>query len=75
MEQPEGFNIEKGKVWRLRKALYGLKQGAVAWWKECDQSMHDLHFKRSLSDAGVFIFIQGNKIVIALMMHSGWVTT
>ena len=60
MEQPEGFKMEKGKVWRLRKALYSLKQGAVAWWKECDKSMHDFHFKHSLSDAGVFIYIEGN---------------
>ena len=66
MEQPEGFKMEKGKVWQLHKALYSLKQGAVAWWKECDKSMHELHFKRSLSDAGIFIYIEGNKIVIAI---------
>ena len=66
MEQPEGFQMEKGKVWQLCKVLYGLKQGAVAWWKECDKSMHNFHFKRSLSDASVFIFIEGNKIVIAI---------
>ena len=57
MEQPDGFKLkgQECKVLRLRRAIYGLKQAALAWWKELDQSIQKLGFKRLYADAGLFV--------------------
>jgi hypothetical protein len=71
MDQPEGFVLKgKGsKVLRLRRALYGLKQAALSWWKELEAFMQTIGFKRTSSDAGIFIHTdpKTGSIVIALI--------
>ena len=58
MEQPEGFKAQgqERKVFRLLRAIYGLKQASNAWYKELVESAKILHFKRLLTNTGIFIF-------------------
>jgi len=69
MEFPEGFAPPhlKNKVLRLLRALYGLKQAGLAWWNELNKSMRELGFERLKTDAGLFIYKEGNQIVIAII--------
>ena len=69
MKQPEGFVIkgQEHKVLRLLKALYGLKQASNSWWKALTKALSQFGFKRTQSDAGIFIFREGNKLVIAII--------
>ena len=70
MQQPEGFSLKGNrstKVLRLHRAIYGLKQAALAWWKELEFSMKRLGFKRTASDAGVFIANRGKNLVIIIV--------
>ena len=68
MEQPEGFVKDSSKVWRLRRSLYGLKQAGLSWWRACTKLMtQDLGFKRCTSDAGIYVYKENNKTIIAII--------
>jgi hypothetical protein len=69
MKQPEGFVIrgKEHKVLRLKKALYGLKQASNAWWKALSKSLKKFGFKRTKSDAGIFIWWIGKDFVILIV--------
>jgi hypothetical protein len=69
MRQPEGFKArgQENKVIRLQRALYGLKQAGLAWWKELNSSVNELHFKRLVSDAGLFVCKDFKEIIIAIV--------
>src|SRR5882762_7352817 len=71
MEQPEGFKVkgQEGKVLRLRRAIYGLKQAALAWWKELDQSVKQLGFKRLYADAGIFVCRHADGTMLIIMAY------
>ena len=67
MEFPEGFVPPHLKVLRLLHALYGLKQAGLTLWNELNESMKELGFERLKTDAGLFIYKEGNQIVIAII--------
>jgi len=69
MEFPEGFAPPhlKNKVLRLLCALYRLKQAGLTWWNELNKSMRELDFKQLKTDAGLFIYKEGNQIVVAII--------
>jgi hypothetical protein len=71
MEQPEGFKVkgQEGKVLRLRRAIYGLKQAALAWWKELDQSVKQLGFKRLYADAGLFVCRHADGTMLIMLAY------
>ncbi|CAL8165494.1 unnamed protein product [Prunus armeniaca] len=57
VDQPPGFvvkNMEDG-VYRLKKALYGLKQAPRAWYEEINSYFEKTGFKRSLSEATLYV--------------------
>jgi hypothetical protein len=56
MSQPEGFQIQGNKVWRLCCALYGFKQARLSWWKELTTSMTKIGFICCKSNAGVYYY-------------------
>ncbi|CAL2255037.1 unnamed protein product [Prunus armeniaca] len=57
VDQPPGFvvkNREDG-VYRLKKALYGLKQATRAWYEEINSYFEKSGFRRSLSEATLYV--------------------
>ncbi|PIL22311.1 hypothetical protein GSI_14999 [Ganoderma sinense ZZ0214-1] len=71
MEQPEGWVVpgKEGYVCLLKKAIYGLKQASQQWNVKIHQSLLDLGFTRTYSDAGVYVYRQqrGNSITIVVL--------
>ena len=59
MEQPQGFTVtgQENKVCRLDKAIYGLKQASRAWNIQFHGVLTELGFKRTSSDAGVYVYV------------------
>ena len=60
MEQPEGFKVpdQEHKVCRLRKAIYGLKQASRVWNLAFHALLVETGFKRTYSDAGIYVYRQ-----------------
>src|ERR1700733_4006563 len=75
MSQPEGFVLkgQERKVMRLKRALYSLKQAALAWWKEIESFMKTIGFKRTSSDAGIFIYKdkKGRQVIAIVYVDDG----
>ena len=65
MQQPPGFK-QGGKeyVCRLNKSLYGLKQSPRLWGETLGKVLVDLGFKRTYSDASLYIYDRDNIKVI-----------
>ena len=66
VEQPEGF-VKKGeeaKVFLLKKALYGLKQAPRAWYSKIDEHLLSLGFKKSMSEATLYVKHHNNDVLI-----------
>ena len=69
MEFSEGFlppEYKGKKVLRLLHTLYSLKQGGLTWWYVLDKSMKELGFEQLKTNAGLFVYTQGNEIVLAI---------
>ena len=71
MEQPEGWAV-RGKenyVCLLKKAIYGLKQASRQWNIKIHQSLLDLGFSRTYSDAGVYVYRRqgGDSVTIVVL--------
>ena len=76
MEQPEGF-VKRGhenKVCRLKKAIYGLKQSSRIWNEKLHTTLLAQGFRRTRSDAGVYVHDQAEVILIVYvddLLHMG----
>jgi hypothetical protein len=70
VEQPEGFEVKNAghKVYKLKKALYGLKQAPRAWYSEIHAYLSMCKFKRSISEATLYIRsdLEGNLIIVLI---------
>lgn len=66
IEQPPGFVVtgKEDKVLRLKKALYGLKQAPRGWYSRNDDYFIQQGFKRSPSEATLYIKVEGHDAVI-----------
>ena len=66
VDQPQGFVIQGGedKVYKLNKALYGLKQAPRAWYDEIDSYFTKAGFRRSPSEATLYIKTENSGILI-----------
>ena len=72
--QPEGFEerrtADRHKVYRLKKAIYGLKQASRQWYLKFNQTLKTRGFKRTHSDAGVYVRITNNpQDYIAIILY------
>lgn len=64
MEQPEGYNSDGSKVWKLHKSLYGLKQAPRSWYHELHHSLLKIGFIRTLSDHSIYVRRDNNGLII-----------
>ena len=69
MEQPEGFNLAKGKdfVCKLKKALYGLKQAPRAWYERLDHYLQQQGFKKGVAGSNLYIKMDEDKLLVTLV--------
>ncbi|CAL2229802.1 unnamed protein product [Prunus armeniaca] len=65
-DQPQGFvkKDEETKVYKLHKALYGLKQAPRAWYDEIDAYFNKVGFKKSPSEATLYVKAEGSDVLI-----------
>ena len=87
MAQPPGFPDVQfpNYVCKLRKAIYGLRQAPRAWYNELTNFLLNHGFKRSISDASLFInnqqsspvylIVYVDDIVLAGRTHTFWKTS
>ena len=54
IRQPPGFEQDSTSVCKLKKGIYGLKQSPRLWNKRINQFLHDIGFKRCLSDPCIY---------------------
>ncbi|CAL2267031.1 unnamed protein product [Prunus armeniaca] len=66
VDQPQGFvkKDEETKVYKLHKALYGLKQAPRAWYDEIDAYFNKAGFKKSPSEATLYVKAEGSDVLI-----------
>ncbi|CAL9019831.1 unnamed protein product [Prunus brigantina] len=71
VEQPQGYVQESKdtKVYRLNKALYGLKQAPRAWYDEIDAYFNTAGFKKSLSEATLYIKTSDTSGIIIVSLY------
>ena len=57
VEQLEGFSVkgQEDDVYLLKEALYNLKQAPRAWYNRIDEHLMQLGFRKSLSEATLYI--------------------
>ncbi|KAL2225518.1 UNVERIFIED_CONTAM: Retrovirus-related Pol polyprotein from transposon RE1 [Sesamum indicum] len=68
MTPPEGYEVEKGMVCKLKKSLYGLKQASRQWNSEFTERIKGLGFTQSKYD--YYLFTKGNNNnFIALLIY------
>ena len=77
VEQPPGFVIPdlEGKVCKLKKVLYRLKHAPRAWYQQIDAYFLRNVFKRSPSNANLYIYRGGGKSMIMVLYVDDLVMT
>ncbi|CAH9072252.1 unnamed protein product [Cuscuta europaea] len=77
MVQPPGFRdpSHPTHVCHLQKALYGLKQAPRAWYLELSHFLISAGFRRSKTDASLFIFSHDNILLYFLVYVDDIVNT
>ncbi|CAL2234863.1 unnamed protein product [Prunus armeniaca] len=70
-KQPDGFIVqgEEDKVYKLHKALYGLKQALRAWYGEIDSYLVQCGFKRSTSEATLYVKGRGTSDLVIISIY------
>jgi hypothetical protein len=70
MTQPEGFEQNGSKyVCRLNKSLYGLKQSPRLWGEKLAEVLLSMGFKKTYSDASLFIYDRDNiKVIVPVFV-------
>ncbi|CAL9012681.1 unnamed protein product [Prunus brigantina] len=70
-DQPDGFIVqgEEDKVHKLHKALYGLKKVPRAWYGEIDSYLVQCGFKRSTSEATLYVKYRGNLYLVIVSIY------
>ncbi|KAI5337554.1 hypothetical protein L3X38_016825 [Prunus dulcis] len=71
VEQPQGFvkENEEIKVHKRHKALYGLKQAPRAWYDEIDAYFNSAGFKKSSSEATLYVKTSENLGIIIVSLY------
>ena len=65
--QPQGYDSNPDKVWKLRKSLYGLKQSGRNWSITLHKYLKELNFEQSKADPCLFTKTVRDEIVMLLV--------
>lgn len=70
MQLPQNFKCDmvQNKVLKLKMAIYGLKQSARAWYKQVDDYLQKLGYKKSLYEHCLFVKSSENVTLVALFV-------
>lgn len=73
VKQPDGYDDNSGKVWKLKRSLYGLKQSPMCWNKRLSQFIKSQGFNASKVDPCLFIREDndGKKVFITIYVDDG----
>jgi hypothetical protein len=55
LQQPDGFQDDTGRVYKLHKSLYGLKQAPRAWARKLADQLLGLGFEPSEADPALYV--------------------
>ena len=75
MEEPDSFKTKQGGkkiVYRLNKSLYGLKQSSRLWGETLEKVLVKLGFKKTYSDALLYIFFLNASMLSTSWMNLIW---
>lgn len=70
MSQPQGFDDNSGKVWKLHKSLYGLKQAPRQWSQKFTDFLLQLKLRASTEDKCVF-FRSKPLVIVCIYVDDG----
>lgn len=70
MSQPQGFDDNSGKVWKLHKSLYGLKQAPRQWSQKFTDSLLQLKLRVSTEDKCV-VFRTEPLVIVCIYVDDG----
>lgn len=67
MYPPEGFEVDSGKLCKLKKSLYGLKQSPRCWNIRFNNFILKLNFIRSNHDYCVYVRVSGKEVTYVIL--------
>jgi len=72
VRQPEGYDDNSGRVWKLRRSLYGLKQSPRCWNQKLMKNMLEQGFVQSTADPCLYIRNRnGEKLLVVVFVDDG----
>lgn len=72
LETPEGVNLEKGKILKLKKSLYGLKQSPRNWNIKFNNCLQQFGLERSEADQCLY-YNEDRSLILAIYVDDGLV--
>ena len=69
LKQPQGYDDNTGRVYKLEKALYGLRENPRVWYECLDEYLNYLGFKKSKFDYCLyFLKIKNEKMYLIIFV-------
>ena len=69
MRMPRGCGVLSGTLVKLNKSLYGLRQASRQWFRHLKDCFLVLDFEQCLADPCVFRLMEGDAVVLTLVVH------
>ena len=69
MRMPRGCGVLSGMLVKLNKSLYGLRQASRQWFRHLKDCLLVLDFEQCLADPCVFRLMEGDAVVLTLVVH------
>jgi hypothetical protein len=67
MKQPEGFDDNSQKAYKLRKSIYGLKQASRQWYIKFHKVITSYGFIENFVDQCIYLKVSGSKVIFLVL--------